>query len=331
MGELRKDYNENTFPLDNEEFVDYRYRITKNKDNYNLTWQDIKDLCMCFYNEKVSDNWRKYVYYCKEKEDIELKDCNRILAISDIHIPFNLDISIFSDYRNKVDTLVINGDLLDCYSLSKFTKLYRQPLIDELTKAREYTINLVNYIKPKKIIVVSGNHEIRLGKVIADKIGTDLLDLMPTDAMAFLFDTGFNQYNHQDKTKVMYEPLNKVFEEEGIETIYANNFWYKEGRTIFVHPLAFRQNPLSTSVKAYEYFIGKGMDFDTIVMAHTHKLGFCKYSNYNLYEQGCCCELSKMNYMDMRLPKTEQTNGFMYIIQDANGNLVYEKTKLISI
>ena len=31
----------------------------------------------------------------------------------------------------------------------------------------------------------------------------------------------------------------------------------------------------------------------------------------------------------MKLPKTTQTNGYMYIVQDKDGNLIYEKTKLI--
>ena len=31
----------------------------------------------------------------------------------------------------------------------------------------------------------------------------------------------------------------------------------------------------------------------------------------------------------MKLPKKPQTNGDMYIIQEKEGNLIYEKTKLI--
>jgi predicted phosphodiesterase len=219
---LNKEYNEIVFPKEKEDYITYRDRITNNKDNteYNLTWHDIKDLVRCFYNEKLSDNWRKFYYYKKEKEKYDLENNVRILDISDLHIPFNLPIEVYKKYIDKVDILVINGDLIDCYAMSKFTKMFRQPLIDELIKAREFCIELVNLIKPKKVIVVSGNHEIRLGKQIADKIGTDLLDLLPTDAMAFLFDTGFNHHNHQTKVKTVYTPLDEVFAEIGIECIY---------------------------------------------------------------------------------------------------------------
>ena len=51
---------------------------------------------------------------------------NRILSISDLHIPFHLPIDIYRPYIGKIDTLVLNGDLEDCQSCSKFSKKYRK-------------------------------------------------------------------------------------------------------------------------------------------------------------------------------------------------------------
>lgn len=331
MEERLNNFSDEVYPKDNEDYITYRNRITDNKDTYNLTWQDIKDLVKCFYDIELSDNWRKFYYFRKEQEEYQLKNKTKILAISDIHVPFNLPVDVLREYAGKVDILVINGDLIDCYSMSKFTKMYRQPLIEELIKARQYVVDLVELIKPKKVIAIPGNHEMRLGKQIADKIGSDLLELLPTDAMAFIFDTGFNHYNHQDKTKTVYEPLEDVFTREDIECEYINSFYHKLGKTIFVHPLAFRQNPLSTSVKAFDYFTMLGADFDTIVMAHTHMMGYTRYGNYHLFEQGCLADLNKMDYMDLKLPKTTQVNGCLYLVQDEQGNLVYDLCKLISI
>ena len=81
--------------------------------------------------------------------------------------------------------------------------------------------------------------------------------------------------------------------------------------------------------KAYEYFNSINEDFQSIVMAHTHRLGMTVVGDKLLYEQGCCADLSHMDYMDMKLPKVPQTNGYMYIIQDKEGNIIYDKTKLI--
>ena len=254
------------------------------------------------------------------------EDETRILCISDMHIPFNRDIEEFFKYKGKVDTLVLNGDIIDNYSMSNFTKMYRLSLVEELIQARELLIELIEEIKPKKVTVVTGNHEIRLGKKIADKIGSDLLDLMPRDALAFLFDTGFNYYDRIKKCKTVYTPID---EEVDCEVNYVGNFWTKEGKTIFVHPQAFRGTTLGTVGKAYDYFTAIGEDFQSIIMAHTHKLGMYVMNDKYLYEQGTCANLNHMDYQDLKLPKYSQVNGYMYIVQDKEGNLIYDKTKLI--
>ena len=269
---------------------------------------------------------KKVIDAIEEDEERVNEDETRILCISDMHIPFNRDIKEFFKYKGKVDTLVLNGDIIDNYSMSNFTKMYRLSLVEELIQARELLIELIEEIQPKKVTVVTGNHEIRLGKKIADKIGSDLLDLMPRDALAFLFDTGFNYYDRIKKCKTVYTPID---EEVDCEVNYVGNFWTKEGKTIFVHPQAFRGTTLGTVGKAYDYFTAIGEDFQSIIMAHTHKLGMYVMNDKYLYEQGTCANLNHMDYQDLKLPKSSQVNGYMYIIQDKDGNLIYDKTKLI--
>ena len=269
---------------------------------------------------------KKVIEAIEEDEERVSEDETRILCISDMHIPFNRDIKEFFKYKGKVDTLVLNGDIIDNYSMSSFTKMYRLSLVEELIQARELLIELIEEIQPKKVTVVTGNHEIRLGKKIADKIGSDLLDLMPRDALAFLFDTGFNYYDRIKKCKTVYTPID---EEVDCEINYVGNFWTKEGKTIFVHPQAFRGTTLGTVGKAYDYFTAIGEDFQSIIMAHTHKLGMYVMNDKYLYEQGTCANLNHMDYQDLKLPKSSQVNGYMYIVQDKDGNLIYDKTKLI--
>lgn len=269
---------------------------------------------------------KKVIDAIEEDEERVNEDETRILCISDMHIPFNRDIKEFFKYKGKVDTLVLNGDIIDNYSMSSFTKMYRLSLVEELIQARELLIELIEEIQPKKVTVVTGNHEIRLGKKIADKIGSDLLDLMPRDALAFLFDTGFNYYDRIKKCKTVYTPID---EEVDCEVNYVGNFWTKEGKTIFVHPQAFRGTTLGTVGKAYDYFTAIGEDFQSIIMAHTHKLGMYVMNDKYLYEQGTCANLNHMDYQDLKLPKYSQVNGYMYIVQDKEGNLIYDKTKLI--
>ena len=293
--------------------------------------RDYAELSEEVFGKKLnSDECRKRMYGAKAiidtlENNVEEGE-TRILCLSDLHIPFNRDISEFFKYKGRTDVLVLNGDIIDNYSMSNFTKMYRQSLVDELITARELLIKLIEEINPKKVVVVTGNHEIRMGKKIADKIGSDLLDLMPKDALAFLFDTGFNHYDRIKKTKTIYTPIDEVVD---CEVEYLGNFWGKVGRTIFVHPQAFRGTTLGTVGKAYDYFTAIGEDFQSIVMAHTHRLGMTVMGEKYLYEQGCCANLRHMDYQDMKLPKVGQTNGYMYIIQDKDGNLIYDKTKLI--
>ena len=293
--------------------------------------RDYAELSEEVFGKKLnSDECRKRMYGAKAiidtLEDNHEEGETRILCLSDLHIPFNRDISEFFKYKGRTDVLVLNGDIIDNYSMSNFTKMYRQSLVDELITARELLIKLIEEISPKRVVVVTGNHEIRMGKKIADKIGSDLLDLMPKDALAFLFDTGFNHYDRIKKTKTIYTPIDEVVD---CEVEYLGNFWGKVGKTIFIHPQAFKGTTLGTVGKAYDYFNSINEDFQSIVMAHTHRLGMTVIGDKYLYEQGCCADLNHMDYMDMKLPKNPQTNGYIYIVQDKEGNLIYEKTKLI--
>ena len=83
----------------------------------------------------------------------------RILSISDAHVPFNLPTGIFQEYAHRVDVLVFNGDTEDCWSCSSFPRRYRVGLDEEMILTRQYMIDVINLIRPKKVIVLMGNHE----------------------------------------------------------------------------------------------------------------------------------------------------------------------------
>ena len=49
-----------------------------------------------------------------------------------------------------------------------------------------------------------------------------------------------------------------------------------------------------------------------------------------MFEQGCTCDLSKLDYNNGKLVIPGQ-NGFIYICQDSDRNIIGNKTKLISL
>ena len=65
-------------------------------------------------------------------------------------------------------------------------------------------------------------------------------------------------------------------------------------------------------------------------MAHTHKVGYSKKGYIKLFEQGAFADVKKMDYVDGRLMAPQQS-GFALICQDADGNLIFDKSKVVVI
>jgi len=254
----------------------------------------------------------------------------RILSISDLHIPFNLPIETFKNYAGNVDVLVFNGDIEDAQNVSKFSKKYRIHFAEEMIMTRQYIIDLIKMINPKEVVIVKGNHEVRMGRYLSDQLNDDLMNLMPDSPMDLIVNDGFKNRDRLNKTETWYSPLTEVFTGTGIEISYTGDWWRKIGKTIFVHPLSYSSGMLKTTAKAVDYFLRIDRDFDSVVMSHTHKLGSFIQGNINLYEQGCCCKTEMLDYNDgyMTLPAQK---GFIYLCQDIDGNLIKNKTKLIEL
>lgn len=284
----------------------------------------------CFNESEV----RKRMYGMKRLIEIiennknSVNITNRILSISDVHYPFNKPLDIFNDYIGKVDTLQLNGDILDCFSISKYSKSYRISPIEEMIGARQYIIDLIEMIKPKKVVVNYGNHEVRLGAYLAKNLNNELQELMPETAFDYIFTDGFIHYDRKTKAKVKYEPLMEVFEDIDFE--YDGKWFSCIGDTIFCHPKTFSSAPLRTAEKALYWFRNEGYNFKNMVMSHTHRIGSYKIGNSNIYEQGACCDTTKMMYGDGQLVNS-QKQGFIYLCQDKDGNTIDDLTKLISL
>lgn len=283
----------------------------------------------CFNESEV----RKRMYGMKTLiEVIEAEKMSgvatRILSISDLHVPFQLDHTLLKDYRN-VDILQINGDVVDCQALSRFPKQYRISPMEEIIQGRQYLIELIEYIRPKKVVCNMGNHDARFSAYIAKNIDTDILELMPNSSLDLIFTDGLRRYDKLNKSKVWYEPLCNVFDD--IEIEYVDDWKSRIGKTIFCHPLSYRSGMLATADKAKQYFHDTETEpFDCIVMAHTHKLGDVKRGHIQLYEQGAFADVSKLDYANGKLVSPQQS-GFAFICQDEDGNLLKEKSKVIEL
>lgn len=320
--------------FENEAFDDYFVRLFEYKDEYGLDCQTISDLLNDEWGEQYGESkWRKEFKAFNRGRIYERRKMSdgvalRILDLSDFHYPYQLPIETFSDYVGIVDTLVLNGDIVDMKDISRFQRTYRNSPMDEIIGCRAYLIALIEYIQPKKVIATHGNHEIRFGNYLAKNLDSDLIELMPQTPLELIFEDGFNHYDKVNRAKVWYEPLNRVF--DTIEITYSNNWYVKIGKTIFAHPLAYSSGMLKTTEKAVNFFYRTESGFDTIVLAHTHKLGSFIQGGVYMFEQGACCHTEMMIYNDGQLTYPQQ-KGFLYLCQDKDGSLLFDKTKTISL
>lgn len=251
----------------------------------------------------------------------------RILSISDLHIPFQKPINTFKDYVGIVDILQINGDVTDCFSLSKFSKSYRSSPMEEIIETRKYLIDLIEFIKPKKVIINFGNHDIRLQNYLSKNLDSDILELMPKTSLELIIEDGFHHYDKRNRTKVWYEPIKNVFDDVDVQ--YIDNWYCQIGNSIFCHPLAFKSGIMKTAESALYFFRNEGFSFSDLIMAHTHRVGNYKIGNSTIYEQGCCCETKNMSYSDGKLTNS-QKEGYLYLCQDKNGKVIKYKQECLN-
>ena len=102
--------------LDDEDFTAWKIRccLAKKRKETDMDWSEIRDLLGLDITpdqlRKVAVGYEEYDNYIHGSNGV----ANRILSISDAHVPFNKPIDIFRPYANRIDTLVFNGDILDC-------------------------------------------------------------------------------------------------------------------------------------------------------------------------------------------------------------------------
>lgn len=93
------------------------------------------------------------------------KGNNRILVLSDIHIPYHdiqaLELAIDYGIKHKANAVYLNGDVMDCYQASRFIKDRRMRQLDEELELTRQFLKSLKAAIDAPIYYKLGNHEAR--------------------------------------------------------------------------------------------------------------------------------------------------------------------------
>ena len=168
-------YSDNKLIFKDVEHCRTTLRFIEGKSgNHNRKYLKNKDLVM---KENRSLNpYNLPESYEEQREPFILPVCcDNILLISDLHIPYhNISaVTIALDYgkKEKVNTIFINGDLLDCHSISKFeSDPKKRSIKQEFDATREFLTQLRKAFPKASIYWLKGNHCIRWEKFLYSKV-----------------------------------------------------------------------------------------------------------------------------------------------------------------
>lgn len=222
-----------------------------------------------FVEDIFSDFLLRKKYNQKRANEIKLStDHEQVFVLSDLHIPYQDDDTLKAVFDCLVDNqpqdIVLLGDVLDCYSISRFCK--RPDRVRNLQCEIDIFYKMMRELKKHlpntDIHYVLGNHENRLEKLVLDNPGLFGLKALEPQKLFRLDELGI--YYHKTKVKI-------------------NNFIYYHGDVV--------RKDASYTAKA-EFLDHKMQDG---VSGHTHRLG----SYYTTYEQnssgwfenGCLCKI----------------------------------------
>jgi predicted phosphodiesterase len=226
----------------------------------------------------------------KKVKDLEMELDNGIIAVaSDLHVPFqdNDAVNAFIEYCKDIQphSIVLNGDVVDMYMLSRFAKGEGRNPMAEIEEAKDILYSLRKACPKSLIFYVIGNHEQRLEKTILAK----------APELASLIEDVFSIFKVED------------IGIEGCGSLTVNNSF------VFKHGTLLGNKSGLSAIKEMENSYMSGAS------GHTHRLA--KYiarkagRKFVWLETGCLCSMEPEYMLN---PNWQQGFG---MIQFSNGKV----------
>lgn len=199
-----------------------------------------------------------------------------ILVGNDFHVPFHHKkavenwLQVAKDLQP--DVIVINGDFLDCYSISSFSKAPGAPNLQaELDAGAKILQKLRHDCPNSKIYYLEGNHEERLKRHLVEFPG-----------LYGLRDLALEKLLRLDDLDIQFLPYKDIL------NLGSLCITHGEGRGSSI-----------AGQTARNYMEKKG--FDHIIIGHVHKIGHIHKTGYKRHQQslenGCLLDIEQADYI----------------------------------
>lgn len=235
------------------------------------------------------------------------KHCDNILFLSDIHIPYHniqaLTLALQYGIKNKVNTIYLNGDIIDFYAISRFEKDPRKrDFAREVLLTRDFLKSLRNLFPSASIFFKCGNHDVRYEHYIM-RHAPDLLALDEYNLQSLL---------HLDKYQIQFIPSLQITHMGKLTALHGH-----EMMTSVFSPVNIARG-LFLRAK------------DNAICGHHHQASEHSEPNINgkvvtCWSVACLCELHP-DYM----PLNKHHHGFAHITLDGNGDFEVFNKRIIN-
>lgn len=243
----------------------------------------------------------------------QAKKTQRLVIAGDFHAPFHdpeIVAQLIAEESGKADTLIISGDLMDFYSISRFIKYEHIPIEQEIAGADALLGQLAAAFPD--VVIVEGNHD-------APRFEKQLRALLTPDMMHCVeLLTGGNLS--------IVKMLARRYPNVRFAPQQAGNFslgWLTQiGDLVVTHAEKFSITPGAALRKIEEGLA----DFDhvyslkpwrVLLQAHTHQVSlFPWHADKLLGETGCCC-VTHGYQLTARMGGRPQRQGYVTLIQDS--------------
>lgn len=263
------------------------------------------DECWAFLDAAIGRTAKKLA-----PPKVKAKGTKRIVIAGDLHAPFH-DVEAVGQMLHETegcDQLIINGDLMDHYSISRFTK-YEHVAVEREIAAADALLGTFSRAYPD-VLVVEGNHD----RPRFEKSLRALLSLEMMHCLEFL--TGGNLSVVRALAK-RYPNIRLAEHRVGRHRL---GWFAQEGDLIVAHAEKFSKVP-GAALRVIEEWMADREDslglapWRLLVQSHTHQLGwFPWHAGKLLVEAGCLCETHGYQ-LDPKIAGRPQRLGYVTLTQ----------------